>query len=112
MTKKGYCMKCREKGVEISNGGYRLKNGRPFYVGKHNKCGSEVWLIVSGDEARANGLKVEKSSKSRKGGNDEPKPEEPKLDAPTGGRRRKSKSRASKSKSKSKSKGRKGKSRK
>ena len=83
MSKKGFCMKCREKGVEISDGKYRAKGARAFFVGTHKKCGSEVWLIVSAKEAEQHGVKLDKSSKSRK----------------SGGRRK------SKSKSKSKSKG-------
>jgi Domain of unknown function (DUF5679) len=88
-------MKCREQ-VKMQDGKYLAKNGRPFFVGKCPKCHGDVWRIVSADDAAKHGVKVEKKSKSRKGGYSEPAVAE-------GGKRRKSKSRKSKSKSKSKS---------
>lgn len=48
----GYCVKCKEKGVELSNaevtmtakGGYMAK-------GKHEKCGTTVCAMMSKDTA-------------------------------------------------------------
>lgn len=95
---EGRCMKCREQ-VKMQDGKYLAKNGRPFFVGKCPKCHGDVWRIVSAADAAKHGVKVEKKSKSRKGGYAEP------AVAEGGKRKSKSRSRKSKSKSKSRSKG-------
>jgi hypothetical protein len=49
-TYKGYCVKCKEKGVELKDAVVEtMKNGRKMAKGKHDKCGTTVCCILGKD---------------------------------------------------------------
>jgi hypothetical protein len=49
-TYTGYCVKCKEKGVELKDAKVDLmKNGRKIAKGKHEKCGTTVCCILGKD---------------------------------------------------------------
>jgi len=42
----GYCMRCKEKNVEIHNAQQvEMKNGKPAVTGIHEKCGTKMYKI-------------------------------------------------------------------
>jgi len=44
----GYCVKCKEKGVELSAPGiHQTKKGGFMAKGKHEKCGTTVCAMMS-----------------------------------------------------------------
>ena len=48
----GYCVKCKEKGVELTNAGiHQTKKGGYMAKGKHEKCGTTVCAMMSKDNA-------------------------------------------------------------
>ena len=50
----GYCVKCKEKGVELSNAViHRTAKGGYMAKGKHEKCGTTVCAMMSADNAKA-----------------------------------------------------------
>lgn len=54
MEVTGYCVKCKEKGVVLSNAKiHETKNGRYMAKGKHTSCGTTVCAIMSKDNAMA-----------------------------------------------------------
>jgi len=49
---KGYCVKCKEKDVELSEPGvHQTKRGGFMAKGKHAKCGTTVCAMMSKDNA-------------------------------------------------------------
>ncbi len=53
----GYCVKCKEKGVELDDAQiHRTKKGGYMAKGKHGKCGTTVCAIMSEANAKASGL--------------------------------------------------------
>lgn len=60
----GYCFKCKAKG-EISDPKYELnKRGSPVVRGKHSKCGTAMYKILSASEVPAE-LKSKMSKKGK-----------------------------------------------
>jgi hypothetical protein len=57
----GYCVKCKEKGVELSAAEmHKTEKGGFMAKGKHEKCGTTVCAMMSKDNAEkalANGVK-------------------------------------------------------
>ena len=54
MSITGYCVKCKEKGVDLSNAKiHETKNGRYMAKGKHSSCGTVVCSIMNKDNAMA-----------------------------------------------------------
>lgn len=57
----GYCVKCKEKGVELSSPEIHLtKKGGYMAKGKHQKCGTTVCAMMSkanAEKAMADGAK-------------------------------------------------------
>ncbi|AKM81278.1 MAG: hypothetical protein UT13_C0001G0317 [Candidatus Pacebacteria bacterium GW2011_GWF2_38_9] len=57
----GYCVKCKEKGVELSAPEmHKTEKGGFMAKGKHEKCGTTVCAMMSKDNAEkalANGVK-------------------------------------------------------
>ena len=48
----GYCVKCKEKGVELSAPEiYQTQKGGFMAKGKHEKCGTTVCAMMSKDNA-------------------------------------------------------------
>ncbi len=48
----GYCVKCKEKGVELSAPEvHQTKRGGYMAKGKHEKCGTTVCAMMSKDNA-------------------------------------------------------------
>lgn len=48
----GYCVKCKEKGVELSNAGVvQTAKGGYMAKGKHATCGTTVCAMMSKDNA-------------------------------------------------------------
>lgn len=48
----GYCVKCKEKGVELSAPEiHQTKKGGFMAKGKHDKCGTTVCAMMSKDNA-------------------------------------------------------------
>jgi hypothetical protein len=48
----GYCVKCKEKGVELSGAEiHRTEKGGFMAKGKHEKCGTTVCAMMSKDNA-------------------------------------------------------------
>lgn len=49
---QGYCVKCKEKGVELSNPAiHQTKKGGYMAKGKHEKCGTVVCAMMSKENA-------------------------------------------------------------
>lgn len=49
---QGYCVKCKEKGVELTAAGiHQTKKGGYMAKGKHEKCGTTVCAMMSKDNA-------------------------------------------------------------
>jgi hypothetical protein len=49
----GYCVKCKEKGVELSEPKiHKTKKGGFMAKGKHEKCGTTVCAMMSEDNAK------------------------------------------------------------
>ena len=49
---QGYCVKCKEKGVELTDAGiHQTKKGGYMAKGKHEKCGTTVCAMMSKDNA-------------------------------------------------------------
>ena len=54
MEVTGYCVKCKEKAVVLSNAKiHETKNGRYMAKGTHSSCGTTVCAIMSKDNAMA-----------------------------------------------------------
>lgn len=57
----GYCVKCKEKGVDLSSPEiHKTKKGGFMAKGKHSKCGTTVCAMMSkdnADKAMADGAK-------------------------------------------------------
>lgn len=54
MAITGYCVKCKEKGVELEGAAiHRTKKGGYMAKGKHGKCGTTVCCIMGKDKAEA-----------------------------------------------------------
>lgn len=52
MAVTGYCVKCKEKNVELDSPKiHETKNGRFMAKGKHGKCGIVVCAIMGKDKA-------------------------------------------------------------
>ena len=48
----GYCVKCKEKGVELTGAEiHQTKKGGYMAKGKHEKCGTTVCAMMSKDNA-------------------------------------------------------------
>jgi len=48
----GYCVKCKEKGVELTDAAiHRTKKGGYMAKGKHSKCDTTVCAMMSKDNA-------------------------------------------------------------
>jgi hypothetical protein len=58
----GYCVKCKEKGVELSDAKiHQTAKGGYMAKGKHAKCGTTVCSIMSkdnGEKAIADGVEL------------------------------------------------------
>jgi len=51
-TVTGYCVKCKEKGVELSAPEmHKTKTGGFMAKGKHDKCGTTVCAMMSKEKA-------------------------------------------------------------
>lgn len=49
----GYCVKCKEKGVELTDAGiYQTAKGGFMAKGKHKKCGTTVCAMMSEANAK------------------------------------------------------------
>ena len=49
----GYCVKCKEKGVDLSGTEiHQTKKGGFMAKGKHEKCGTTVCAMMSKDNAK------------------------------------------------------------
>ncbi len=49
---QGYCVKCKEKGVELSSAAiHQTKKGGFMAKGTHEKCGTTVCAMMSKDNA-------------------------------------------------------------